>query len=250
LDLNHLRALLLQVSSGAVPVEDALSELRHLPYRDLGMARVDHHRALRQGVPEVIFGERKTPEQIVAIAREMQRAKSNVMVTRVDDAKGVALAALMPELALHAPSRIASLEATKPTPREGKVCVVTAGTADIPVAEECAETLRLIGITAERIYDCGVAGLHRLLDQRETLSTARVVIAIAGMEGALPSVMGGLVAAPIIAVPTSVGYGAHFGGITPLLTMLTTCASGVTVVNIDNGFGAAMAAHRILGHGG
>ena len=172
------------------------------------------------------------------------------MVTRVDDAKGIALAALMPELSLHAPSRIASIEETKPTPRPGKVCVVTAGTADIPVAEEAAETLRLIGITAERIYDCGVAGLHRLLDQSETLSRARVVIAIAGMEGALPSVVGGLVAAPIIAVPTSVGYGAHFGGITPLLTMLTTCASGVTVVNIDNGFGAAMAAHRILAHGG
>ena len=233
-----------------MPVDDALNELRDLPYKNLGMARVDHHRALRQGVPEVIFGERKTSAQIVAIAQEMRRARSNVMVTRVDEGKAIELAQLMPELRLHAPSRIASIEDTAPKKHEGKVSVVTAGTADIPVAEECAETLRLIGIEAERIYDCGVAGLHRLLDQRDNLASARVVIAIAGMEGALPSVMGGLVASPIIAVPTSVGYGAHFGGITPLLTMLTTCAAGVTVVNIDNGFGAAMAAHRILAHVG
>jgi pyridinium-3,5-biscarboxylic acid mononucleotide synthase len=246
MDPSHLRDLLALVAAGQTSIDDAVTALSDLPYRDVGVARIDHHRALRQGVPEVVFGERKTPEQIVIIAREILRGGQSLIVTRLDAAKAEVLRSALPDVRYDERSRIASYEASPPTKREGRVVVVTAGTSDAPVAEEAAEMLRLIGIDTIKLYDCGVAGLHRLLDQRETLGAASVIIAIAGMEGALPSVLGGLVACPVIAVPTSVGYGAHLGGLTPLLTMLTTCAAGVVVVNVDNGFGAAMAAHRIL----
>ena len=246
MDPSLLRALLENVASGASTIDDGVTALRDLPYRDVGVARVDHHRALRQGVPEVVLGERKTAEQIVTIARELLDHGSSLMVTRLDAEKATIVRMAVPEATYDAGSRILSYEPRPPTPREGRVAIVTAGTSDIPIAEEAAETLRLIGIATTRIYDCGVAGLHRLLDKRDELAAADVVIAIAGMEGALPSVVGGLVAVPVIAVPTSVGYGAHFGGLTPMLAMLTTCSAGVVVVNIDNGFGAAMAAFRIL----
>ena len=246
MDPSLLRELLEKVASGASSIDDGLAVLRDLPYRDVGVARVDHHRELRQGLPEVVLGESKTAEQIVAIARELLSHGSSLMVTRLDPAKAAVVQAAVPEASYDPTSRILSYESRPKPPRRGRVAVVTAGTSDIPVAEEAAETLRLIGIATTRVYDCGVAGLHRLLDKRDELAAADVVIAIAGMEGALPSVVGGLVSAPVIAVPTSIGYGAHFGGLTPMLAMLTTCAAGVVVVNIDNGFGAAIAAFRIL----
>jgi NCAIR mutase (PurE)-related protein len=246
MDTEFLRTLLGDVAAGKTPVDAALESLKDLPYRDIGAARVDLHRALRQGIPEVILGEWKTAEQISAVARELLRHQQSVMVTRLDPQKAVAVCEALSELRYNPVSRIASHEVNPPPAIPGRVAVVTAGTADIPVAEEAAETARLIGLQAHRIFDCGVAGLHRILDRREDLRSMDVVIAVAGMEGALPSVLGGLVACPVIAVPTSVGYGAHLGGLAPLATMLTTCASGVVVCNIDNGFGAAIAAYRIL----
>jgi pyridinium-3,5-biscarboxylic acid mononucleotide synthase len=249
MDSDHLRALLAQVAAGAVPVDDAFASLRDLPYRDIGIARIDLHRVLRQGVPEVILGEPKTADQIVTIARALMGHGQHVMITRLDREKASVVCAALPELRYEPVSRIASFEVSPIKQREGRVAVVTAGTADIPVAEEAAETLRLLGYAPARIFDCGVAGLHRLLDKRELLSSMQVIIAVAGMEGALASVMGGLVPCPVIAVPTSVGYGANLAGVAPLLAMLTCCAAGVTVCNIDNGFGAAMAAYRILAHG-
>jgi hypothetical protein len=249
MDPHHLRELLARVASGSESVDQALDTLKDLPYRDVGVARVDLHRALRQGVPEVILGEPKTPEQIAAVARELLAHRQSVMITRLSADKAQAVGEMIPELRYAPLARIASHEVSPPPPVAGLVVIVTAGTADIAVAEEAAETLRLIGVEAQRLYDCGVAGMHRLLDRRDLLASAQVVIGVAGMEGALPSVLGGLVAAPVIAVPTSVGYGAHLGGLAPMMTMLTTCAAGVVVCNIDNGFGAAMAAYRILAHG-
>ncbi len=246
MDEARLRELLDAVAAGAVSSDDATRALRGLPYEDLGFARIDHHRALRQGVPEVVLGEPKTPAQIVAIARAIVARGDNLLVTRVSPDKARALLCELDGARYDESSRILSLEVSPPAARAGTVAVVTAGTSDIPVAEEAAEVLRLIGHAVVRRYDCGVAGLHRLLDQRDTLAACDVVIAIAGMEGALPSVVGGLVACPVIAVPTSVGYGAHLGGLAPMMTMLTTCSAGVVVVNIDNGFGAAIAAARIL----
>lgn len=246
MDPDRLRELMHQVAGGAVGVDEALTALRDLPFTDLGFARVDQHRALRQGVPEVILAEPKTAEQIVTIAREIHRANQNVMITRLDAAKAAEVCGALPFLAYNAVARIASHVATPPPERRGRVVVVTAGTGDVPVAEEASETLRLVGASPTRLYDVGVAGLHRLLAHLPALHAANVIIAVAGMEGALPSVVGGLVRCPVIAVPTSVGYGAHLGGMAPLFTMLTTCAAGVLVTNIDNGFGAAMAAHRML----
>ena len=246
MDLSHLHELLARVASGATPVEDAVTALRDLPYRDLGMARVDLHRAVRQGVPEVILGEWKTAEQVATIARELLNHRQNVMVTRLTPEKAAAVCGAVPELRYDPVSRIASHESSPPPRVPGRLAVVTAGTADIPVAEEAAETARLIGLDVRRLYDCGVAGLHRLLDLRDELTQMSVIIAVAGMEGALPSVLGGLVACPVIAVPTSIGYGSHLGGLAPLATMLTTCAAGVVVCNIDNGFGDSMAAYRML----
>jgi NCAIR mutase (PurE)-related protein len=246
MDPRHVRELLVRLHQGEVDVDAAVEELKHLPFRDLGFASIDHHRALRQGVPEVIFGEPKTAEQIIGIAREIAGAGQNVFVTRIDAAKAEAVAAALPGFRYAPVARTGSLDAAPPVQRKGTVAVVTAGTSDLPVSEEAVETLLAVGLTPLRMYDVGVAGLHRLLHRVDVLRAADVVIVVAGMEGALPSVVGGVVSAPIIAVPTSIGYGTALSGFTALFAMLTSCASGVVVVNIDSGFGAAMAAHRIL----
>lgn len=247
MDQDRLRELLRRVSSGEVAPEAALEELARLPFADLGFARVDHHRALRQGLPEVILGSGKTPEQIIGVARQLEAVGENILITRLSpEAARVVLEAL-PRLSYSPSARTASL-VQRPVPlRSGPpVAVVTAGTSDIPVADEALETLRMAGVPTVSVFDVGVAGLHRLLAQLDVLRSARAAIVVAGMEGALPSVVGGLVACPVIAVPTSVGYGTALGGLTALFGMLTSCASGVSVVNIDNGFGAAMAVVRLL----
>ncbi len=247
MDPSKLRLLLEQVGRGELSVDGAMHGLRELPFTDLGYAMVDHHRALRQGVPEVVLGEGKTPEQIAGIARELARRGANVLVTRVDAAKADAVLALHPDLTHHAIARVLTHEVA-PIPTLGKtpVAVLCAGTSDLPVAEEACETLRMFGVGVERIFDVGVAGVHRLLAKRSVFERCCIAIVVAGMEGALPSAVGGLVSIPVIAVPTSVGYGMGAGGFAALASMLTSCASGVTVCNIDNGFGAAFAATRIL----
>ncbi len=247
MDEARLRELLDGVSRGAVRIEDAVARLKDLPYADLGYAAVDHHRALRHGAPEVILGAGKTAEQIVGISREIQRAGQNVLVTRLDADKAREVKASLPEIRYVELARTATLEVVPIALRPGRaVALVSAGTGDLPVAEECAETLRALGIAVERVYDVGVAGIHRLLHKREIFDRSSMAIVIAGMEGALPSVVGGIFGGPVIAVPTSVGYGVSFGGFTALASMLSSCASGVVVCNIDNGFGAAYAAARIL----
>jgi NCAIR mutase (PurE)-related protein len=247
MDPERLRQLLERLQRGDVSVEDAVADMRTLPYRALDVATVDHHRALRQGVPEVIFGQGKSREQLLAIAGEMVSAGHNVLVTRIDPEHAEALRDAHPDLEHNPVARTARLMLKPPPARDcGPVAIVSAGTSDIPVAEEAIETLMSIGIEARRVYDVGVAGIHRLLGRSDELESAAACIVIAGMEGALPSVVGGIVAGPVIAVPTSIGYGTALGGFTALLSMLTSCAAGITVVNIDNGFGAAMAAHRIL----
>jgi NCAIR mutase (PurE)-related protein len=247
MDVERLKALLEAVRAGKTDIAQALSDLRDLPFRDLGFATVDHHRQLRTGVPEVIFGEPKTAEQVAAIAEELVRTGQNVLITRLDAAKAAAVQKRLVQLKYVPAARTATIEVTPIKARPGGgVAVVTAGTADVPVAEEAAETLRMIGIGVTRVYDVGVSGIHRLLDKRSTLEASAGVIVVAGMEGALPSVVGGLTRRPVIGVPTSIGYGAHLGGIAPMLAMLSSCAAGLTVVNIDNGFGAAMAMARIL----
>jgi NCAIR mutase (PurE)-related protein len=244
---ERLRALLAEVAAGALTVEDAEQRLGWAPFEDLTFASVDHHRALRQGFPEVIFGQGKTSAQVVAIAERIAARGEGVLVTRVSLETADALAARFPAIELNTLGRTAFLAPTEPIARQtrGTVLVVTAGTSDLPVAEEASVTAAAFGNPVERLTDVGVAGIHRLLARGDRLRSASVVIVVAGMEGALPSVVGGLVAVPVIAVPTSVGYGASFGGIAALLGMLNSCASGVTVVNIDNGFGAAAAASRI-----
>jgi NCAIR mutase (PurE)-related protein len=247
MDVERLKALLEAVRAGTTDIAQALSELRDLPFRDLGFATVDHHRQLRTGVPEVVLGEPKTAEQIAAIAEELVRTGQNVLVTRLDAAKAAIVQKRLGQLKYAPLARVGTLEVVPIRARAcGSVAVVTAGTADVPVAEEAAETLRMAGIEVARVYDVGVAGIHRLLDKRAALEASAGVIVAAGMEGALPSVVGGLTRRPIIGVPTSIGYGAHLGGIAPMLAMLSSCAAGLTVVNIDNGFGAAMAMVRIL----
>jgi NCAIR mutase (PurE)-related protein len=247
MDPKRIRELLDAVRGGATSVDDALTELKDLPFADLGYASVDHHRALRQGAPEVILAQGKTAEQIAGIAQELARTGQNVLVTRLDEDKAREVTIAVPALKYVQLARTATLEQA-PVPALGAqpVALVSAGTGDLPVAEECAETLRMLGAKIERVYDVGVAGIHRLLHKREVFDRASVVIVVAGMEGALPSVVGGMVAGPVIAVPTSVGYGVSFGGLTALGGMLSSCASGVVVCNIDNGFGAAYAAARIL----
>ena len=246
--MNHeyLKKLLDSVKDGALSVEEAIGNLKQLPYQDVGCAQVDHHRELRQGMPEVIFGEGKTDRQIVTIMSAMTAADSNVLVTRLDSEKSLHVLSVFPAAHYHLEARCLTLE-KQPTSERGKgtILIVSAGTSDTPVASEAALTARFLGNTVERINDVGVAGIHRLLARHEQLSAATVIIVVAGMEGALPSVVGGLVDKPVIAVPTSVGYGASFGGIAALLGMLNSCAAGVTVVNIDNGFGAACAASLI-----
>jgi NCAIR mutase (PurE)-related protein len=240
---EYLKTMLTSVREGGVSVEEAIQQLRHLPFQDIGCAQVDHHRHLRQGMPEMIFGEGKTVEQIVAITTAMTERGSNILVTRLDKEKAGQVVQVFPTAGYHAEARCLTLE-HKPPEQSGKgtILVVSAGTSDIPVAAEALVTSRFLGNQVDQIFDVGVAGIHRLLARREQLAAAAVIIVVAGMEGALPSVVGGLVDKPVIAVPTSVGYGASFGGIAALLGMLNSCASGVTVVNIDNGFGAACAA--------
>lgn len=243
---DHVHELLRQVADGSLDVTRAVDALAFEPAETLGFATIDHHRALRQGFPEVIYGEGKTPEQTRDIALRIAERGEGVLVTRVDAATAELLRDSLPGMELNALGRTAFLPGRTPAPRgTGTVTVVTAGTSDLPVAEEAVATLEALGNDVARVTDVGVAGIHRVLARRDELVAASVVIVIAGMDGALPSVVGGLVRAPVIAVPTSVGYGASFGGIAALLTMLNSCAAGITVVNIDNGFGAAVAASRI-----
>lgn len=237
--------LLQDVADGKVSVDDAHAKWAHLPYQDLGFARIDHHRELRQGAPEVIYGAGKTPAQIAEIADAMLQKGANVLVTRTPTGTKEAMHSIAPDLVEHQVAGLISVVRKAP-PRLGKVAVVCAGTSDLPVAKEAAESARFFGLEVQEFTDVGVAGIHRVLAVRTELEQAELVIVVAGMDGALPSVVGGLVACPVIAVPTSVGYGASFAGVAALLTMLNSCAAGVVVVNIDNGFGAAHAAHRMV----
>lgn len=241
---KDLRNLLEEVRTGAVSPEAAARLLNQSSYEDLGYAKVDHHRAARQGAAEVIFGAGKTPEQIEGIVRSMTgRGAENIIITRLSEEKEALLRGRIP----YHYSAAAGLAVANPVerPLTGDIAVVSAGTSDLAVCEEAALTAEALGSKVHRVYDAGVAGLHRLLGSLETLEKARCIVAVAGMEGALPSVVGGLVSCPVIAVPTSVGYGANLGGVAALLAMLNSCASGVSVVNIDNGFGAGFLAHRI-----
>jgi pyridinium-3,5-biscarboxylic acid mononucleotide synthase len=243
---ERVRDVLHQVADGVLDVSQALDALSFEPAESLGFATIDHHRALRQGFPEVIYGAGKSADQICEIASRIASRGDGVLVTRIASDAAELLHASLDGVELNATARTAFRPGAEAAPLgSGTVAIVTAGTSDLPVAEEAAVTLAALGNRATRITDVGVAGIHRVLARREDLAAARVVIVVAGMDGALPSVVGGLVAAPVIAVPTSVGYGASFHGIAALLTMLNSCASGVTVVNIDNGFGAAVAASRI-----
>ncbi|MDO8672955.1 MAG: nickel pincer cofactor biosynthesis protein LarB [Dehalococcoidia bacterium] len=242
---QRLRALLEGLSAGSVGVEEALASLRKLPYEDLGFAKIDHHRTLRRGFPEVIFGQGKTIGQVVAIVEQMVKHSDKVLVTRVGKDCFDAVVARVPDSRYNELARTITVNRTVDEKLQPGIAVVSAGTADLPVAEEAVVTAELMGNAVERLFDVGVAGIHRLLNHFDQLQEARVVVAVAGMEGALPSVIGGLVSAPVIAVPTSVGYGANFGGLAALLAMLSSCSAGVAVVNIDNGFGAGYLAAMI-----
>ena len=244
---NDILELVEAVQKGKVSCERAVERLKNLPFEDLGFAKIDHHRALRQGYPEVIFARGKTPKQVAEIVRGMLRAKSshNILITRGDGKVYAAVRRVAREAKFHELSGTIAIRRGKNVSGKGLIVIVTAGTSDIPVAEEALVTAEMMGNRAEAIYDIGVAGLHRLLAHREKLVEARVIIVAAGMEGALPSVVAGLVSVPVIAVPTSVGYGASFSGLTALLAMLNSCASNISVVNIDNGFGAACVASCI-----
>ncbi|MBI5968445.1 MAG: nickel pincer cofactor biosynthesis protein LarB [Deltaproteobacteria bacterium] len=246
MNVDHLRKLLVKVQSGKINVERALQELKTLPFEEIGCATIDHHRPLRRGAPETIFGEGKTAAQVISIMRKMQAKKNNILVTRLDRAKVAPIKRALPRAQYYPQSRTLTL-VNHPIKIVGKgtILVVCAGTSDIPVAEEAMVTAGMMGNRVDHIYDVGVAGIHRLMSQKDKLMSAHVLIVVAGMEGALPSVVGGLVDRPVIAVPTSVGYGSHFGGITALLAMLNSCASGLSVVNIDNGYGAAHVASLI-----
>lgn len=245
MDPAAIEALLHEVSQGKTGVDAAMERLRHLPFEDLGFAKLDHHRALRTGMPEVIFSSGKTAAQVAFIFDRMAKAGGNVLATRASRETFDAVRAVEPRAQYHEVARAITLEQTAPVPGKGTVGVVCAGTSDLPIAEEAAVTARLMGNNVDLVADVGVAGIHRLLAQQNTLKSARVLIVCAGMEGALPTVVGGLVHAPVLAVPTSVGYGASFGGAAALLGMLNTCAPNVCVVNIDNGFGAACIASLI-----
>jgi NCAIR mutase (PurE)-related protein len=243
---ERVRDLLGKVADGTLPVADALERLSHAPVEELDFATIDHNRALRQGYPEVIYCPGKTLDQVVAIAERIAERGDGFLATRADAEVRAALGARFPAANLNDLGRTVWLASEHPAPRgTGDVLIVTAGTSDLPVAEEAAVSALALGNSVKRLTDVGVAGIHRLLSRAEILHSARVVIVVAGMDGALPSVVAGLVRAPVIAVPTSVGYGASFGGVAALLAMLSSCAAGLTVVNIDNGFGAAVAASRI-----
>lgn len=242
---DKIKSLLDSVSTGSVSPEEAFERLRGLPFEDIGFAKVDHHRSLRQGAPEVIFAQGKTPAQVVEIVQRMRAHGSNVLATRCSPEIVAAVKAAHPDIVHHEAARALTLSLHPPKPMTGYVGIVCAGTSDIPVAEEALVTCEAMGAATRRIYDVGVAGIHRLFNQHDALIGANALVVCAGMEGALPSVVAGLVDVPVIAVPTSVGYGANLGGVTALLAMLNSCATGVSVVNIDNGFGAGMLAAMI-----
>jgi len=245
-NIKELKKLLDRFKNGEASLDEALDRLRSLPFEEHENVTLDTHRSLRQGFPEVVFGEGKSSDQILSIVKNMAAHEENILITRIDEKKARPLLESFPDASYSEPARTLFIE-VHPVERRGKgtVLVISAGTSDMPVAEEAAITAEVMGNAVDRLYDVGVAGIHRLLSRKERLMEARVLIVVAGMEGALPSVVGGLVARPVIAVPTSVGYGANLGGFTPLLAMLNSCAAGVTVVNIDNGFGAGCAASII-----
>jgi NCAIR mutase (PurE)-related protein len=245
MDAASLKKLFEQVKRGKVSPDEAVQRLRHLPFEDLGFANVDHHRALRAGMPEIIFGPGKTPEQLAEIFARLAKHGRNVLATRVSPEQFRAVKRKFRKAEFHELARAITLTRDATVYGKGKIVVVSAGTSDIPVAEEAVVTAQIMGNEVQHVYDVGVAGIHRLLARREALTQARVIVVCAGMEGALPSVVGGLVGVPVIAVPTSVGYGASYKGIAALLGMLNSCASNVTVVNIDNGFGAGYVASVI-----
>lgn len=242
---KDLRKLLTEIKDGKLSVSEGLERLRHLPFEDLGFAKIDHHRALRQGYPEVVFGRGKTVDQIAGIVERMLSQKHNILITRSEERVFQRVKKLCSSARFHEESGAIVILRDKEMWGKGTILVVSAGTADIPVAQEAVVTARVMGNRVETLFDVGVAGIHRLLAARDKLLGARVVIVAAGMEGALPSVVGGLVSAPVVAVPTSVGYGASFGGVAALLGMLNSCASNVSVVNIDNGYGAGFVASLI-----
>jgi len=245
MNAESIRKLFEQVRAGKLSPDDAVSRLRHLPFEDLGFAKIDHHRALRAGMPEVVFGEGKTPAQISQIFSRLAQHEGNILATRASKEQYAAVKKKVRRAQYRDLARAIVLQRDEKTYGKGIIAVVSAGTSDIPVAEEAVVTAEVMGNYVEHLYDVGVAGIHRLLANRETLTRARVVIVCAGMEGALPSVVGGLVGVPVIAVPTSVGYGAAFKGVAALLGMMNSCASNVSVVNIDNGFGAGYVASLI-----
>ncbi len=234
-----------RVKSGELAIEEAVAQLRLLPYQDLGFAKIDHHRALRRGFPEVVLGQGKTAAQVAAIVEQLATHADKILVTRVDPECLALVRERVPEASYQPIARAISVDRAKDAPRHPGVMVISGGTADLPVAEEAAITAELMGNEVDRAYDVGISGVHRLLDQLPRLRQAKVVVAVAGMEGALPSIVSGLIAVPVIAVPTSTGYGASFSGLAPLLAMLNTCSPGVAVVNIDNGFGAGYIAALI-----
>jgi pyridinium-3,5-biscarboxylic acid mononucleotide synthase len=245
MDRDHLRQLFEEVRTGTTDIDSAMTRVRHLPFEDLGFAKVDHHRALRHGMPEVILAQGKTPDQVTLIAGKLAANAPNVLITRADAECARLVMAEIPDAEYHPLSSVLRIWRDRTVRGKGKIAVISAGTSDIPVAEEAQITAQTMGNEVDVVYDIGVAGIHRLMQNRERLTQARVVVVCAGMEGALPSVVGGLVSCPVIAVPTSVGYGASFHGLAALLGMLNSCASNVTVVNIDNGFGAGYVASLI-----
>ena len=245
MDIEKLKHLLAGVRSGKMNIETALERLRRLPFEDVSFAHIDHHRGLRHGMPEVIYCEGKTTAQVSVIAKRMLAHGSDILATRASEKVYAAVKRLDRRAKYYAASRTIVLQKKKKTPTKGIVLVLSAGTSDIPVAEEAAVTAEALGSNVRTAFDVGVAGIHRLFSKQDMLDEARVIVVVAGMDGALPSVVGGLVNKPVIAVPTSVGYGAGFQGIAPLLTMLNSCAAGIAVMNIDNGFGAGVLAHRI-----
>jgi NCAIR mutase (PurE)-related protein len=242
---EQLRTLFEEVRTGAVDIEVALTRMRHMPFEDLGFAKIDHHRALRQGMPEVVFAKGKTPEQVATIAGRLAERSQNILITRADTCAAELIQRQTPEAEYFPLSGAIRVWRDRRMQGRGKIAVVCAGTSDIPVAEEAQVTVEVMGNEVEAIFDIGVAGIHRLMSNLDRLREARVIVVCAGMEGALPSAVGGLVSCPVIAVPTSIGYGASFHGLAALLGMLNSCASNVTVVNIDNGFGAGYVASLI-----
>jgi NCAIR mutase (PurE)-related protein len=246
MDVGLLKELLEKVRDGSIDVDECLERLRNLPFEDIGFASIDHHRHLRRGFPEVIYGRRKKVEQIIKIMEKMVEKEENVLVTRLSEAKARVIKKYFPKSEYHPGARILMVTGRAIEKKgKGTILIISAGTADIPVAEEALITAQFMGNDAKTLHDVGVSGLHRILENRDVIMGASVIIVVAGMEGALPSIVGGLVDRPVIAVPTSAGYGASFGGISALLGMLNSCSSGVTVVNIDNGFGAGYAASLI-----